>query len=329
MINVKNPIFENLLLLEMKILVTGAAGFIGSHMAEALARQGHEVIGLDNFAPYYNRSLKELNREAVVASGSRFIVGDLLDNLETMLPDDIEIIYHFAAQPGISSSTDYRLYKLNNIQATQNLFKWAKGLARLQMFVNISTSSVYGLEAIGNEEAEPSPASDYGMTKLAAEQFVMQESKISKTPVCSIRLYSVYGPRERPEKLYTKLIKAILEDTSFPLYEGSEMHLRSFSYVGDVIQGMIKILNHLEACNGQIINLGNDQVYSTAEGIEMVEELLGKKAVLTTKVKRAGDQRITTANIDKARHILMYEPSTSFKEGLRAQIEWFKENFYR
>lgn len=311
----------------MKILITGAAGFIGSHMAEALSQQGHKVLGVDNFAPYYNRSLKEKNRDAIVAAGVTFIEGDLLDNLSNLLPNDIEIIYHFAAQPGISSQTSFYLFERNNILATQNLLDWSLSLgATLKMFVNISTSSVYGKEALGSEEVRAEPVSDYGVTKLAAEQFVLAANRIHKIPACSMRLYSVYGPRERPEKLYTKLIKAILEDQPFPLYEGSEQHQRSFSYVKDITQGLAAILNHLDACNGQIINLGNDQVYSTAQGMALIEELLGKKAVLVKKERRSGDQLKTSANISKARQLLGYKTKTTFREGLKAQINWFKEN---
>lgn len=312
----------------MNILITGAAGFIGSHMAQCLATLGHTVVGIDNFSDYYDQELKKINRAVVISSGVRFIEADLLDDLSTLLPSDIEVIYHFAAQPGISSHTSFHLFERNNILATQHLLDWSLSLGKtLQMFVNISTSSVYGKEAIGNEEVRAAPVSDYGVTKLAAEQFVLAANRIHKIPACSIRLYSVYGPRERPEKLYTKLIKAILEEQPFPLYEGSEQHERSFSYVGDIVQGLATVLEHLESCNGQIINLGNDEVYSTAQGIAMVEELLGKKAIIITKARRSGDQLKTSANISKAKELLGYAPRTSFREGLKAQIDWYQKNF--
>lgn len=312
----------------MNILVTGAAGFIGSQMAEALVKQGHQVWGLDNFAAYYNRSLKERNRDAVVASGVHFIEADLLDNLSDLLPVDIEVIYHFAAQPGIAASTSFHLFERNNILATQHLLDWSLSLgSHLKMFVNISTSSVYGLEAVGDEAVRAEPASDYGVTKLAAEQFVLAANRIHKIPACSIRLYSVYGPRERPEKLYTKLIKSILEETPFPLYEGSENHVRSFTYIDDIVAGLSSILTHIAACDGQIINMGNDEVYSTAQGIALVEELLGKKVIIVPQESRAGDQLKTAANIAKARRILNYEPKTPFKEGLKRQIDWYIDTF--
>lgn len=312
----------------MKILITGAAGFIGSHMAQSLASAGHAVIGIDNFSEYYDRALKEMNREAIVASGVRFIEADLLDNLNKVLPSDIEVVYHFAAQPGISSKSHFLLYEQNNIVATQNLLEWSMSLGTtLKMFVNISTSSVYGLEAISNEEVTAKPVSDYGVTKLAAEQFVLEANRLHKMPACSMRLYSVYGPRERPEKLYTKLIKAITEETPFPLFKGSEKHLRSFTYVGDIVQGLSAILAHLDACNGEIINLGNDQVYSTAEGIAIIEQILEKKVIINSVESRLGDQLKTAADITKAARILKYTPQTSLKEGLEQQVRWYQNNF--
>ena len=199
----------------MNILVTGAAGFIGSHMAEFLVKQGHNVWGLDSFTEYYSPSLKMMNKDVIVAKGVHFIEGDLLDNLHMLLPKEINVIYHFAAQPGIAAHTSFKLYERNNILATQNLVDWSLSLEkRLKMFVNISTSSVYGLEAIGDENAIAEPASNYGVTKLAGEQIVLAANRIYEIPACSMRLYSVYGPRERPEKLYTKLIKACLLYTS-------------------------------------------------------------------------------------------------------------------
>lgn len=311
----------------MNILVTGAAGFIGSHMAESLIKQGHKVWGVDCFTEYYDYSLKKMNKEAIVANGVQFIEGDLLDDLRVLFPKEIEVVYHFAAQPGISSHTSFQLYERNNVLATQNLVDWSLTLGTtFKMFVNISTSSVYGLEAVGDEEAIAKPASNYGLTKLAAEQSVLEANRVYKMPACSMRLYSVYGPRERPEKLYTKLIKALIDEESFPLFKGSERHLRSFTYVDDIVIGLSRILDRIETCTGQIINLGNDEVYSTAEGIALVEQLLGKKVIIEIKEGRSGDQLKTTANILKARQILNFKPTTSFVNGLKAQIKWYQES---
>ncbi|MEP0266420.1 NAD-dependent epimerase/dehydratase family protein [Dokdonia sp.] len=312
----------------MKILVTGAAGFIGSHLCERLISMGHQVLGIDNFSTYYDPSLKKINAEDIEKAGVTLLTADLLDDLTTILPSDIDIIYHFAAQPGISASTPFTDYERNNIQVTQNLLQWSiHHNIDTKLFVNIATSSIYGLHATSTEEEAPMPVSDYGVTKLAAEQLVLASQRSGKLPACSIRLFSVYGPRERPEKLYTKLIKSIYEGTSFPLYQGSEHHERSFTYVGDIIDGLEKILDHKASCNGEIINLGSTDVYTTGDGIALIEKIVGKKAIIERVEKRPGDQLKTSATIDKAVRLLDYAPVTNFEDGLRSQVAWYKEKF--
>ncbi len=312
----------------MKIVVTGAAGFIGSHLCECLASKGHQVIGIDNFSNYYDPKLKKINAEDIKKVGVTLLVADLLDDLTAILPNDVDIIYHFAAQPGISASTPFVDYERNNIQVTQNLLQWAiHHNTNTQLFVNIATSSIYGLHATSTEEEAPMPVSDYGVTKLAAEQLVLASQRSGKIPACSIRLFSVYGPRERPEKLYTKLIKAIYEETSFPLYEGSADHERSFTYVGDIVDGVVSVIGNEEKVDGEIINLGTEAEYTTKQGIEAVEEILGQPIALNIIPKRPGDQLRTKANIDKARKLLNYNPQTNLLEAVKKQVEWYKENF--
>lgn len=312
----------------MKILVTGAAGFIGSHLCESLVSKGHEVIGIDNFSPYYDPALKRINAKDIAHSGVTLIEADLLDDLNILLPADIDVIYHFAAQPGISASTPFRDYERNNIQATQRLLEWAiHQNTNTSLFVNIATSSVYGIHATSTEEEAPMPVSDYGVTKLAAEQLVLASQRSQKISACSVRLFSVYGPRERPEKLYTKLIKSIYNGTAFPLFEGSDKHERSFTFVGDIALGLMAILDRIEACDGEIINLGSTNVNTTAEGIALIEKIIGKKALIERVSRRPGDQLKTSATIDKAVRLLGYAPKTSFEEGLRAQVSWYTEKF--
>jgi nucleoside-diphosphate-sugar epimerase len=312
----------------MKILVTGAAGFIGSHLAERLAKTGHEVVGLDCFSDYYARSLKDLNAADVKKSGGRILELDLaVDDLCDAVKD-VEVVYHCAAQPGISDATTFDDYKRNNITATHRLLDALKGSSCLKMFVNIATSSVYGKYATGNEETVPEPASFYGTTKLAAERMALTYGAENDMPVCSLRLFSVYGPRERPEKLYPKLIKSILEGTEFPLYEGSEKHLRSFTYVGDIVDGFVAVLENMDVCAGEIMNIGWDQERSTADGIKAVEDALDKKARFKKVPARQGDQLRTCANIDKARRLLGYDPKTKLVDGVKAEVSWYKEKIF-
>ena len=297
----------------MNILVTGAAGFIGSHTAERLQSLGHNVIGVDNFSDYYDVALKKINAKAIEDKGVKVLTLDLrTSNLIEELPNNIDYIFHFSAQPGISSASTFEDYFSNNIIATKNLIDYAQQLSSFKLFVNIGTSSVYGLEATFPEDVAPKPASYYGVTKLAAEQLVLQKSREKQMKSCSLRLYSVIGPRERPEKMYTKLIDLGLKGESFPLFEGSDKHLRSFTYVGDIVDGVVSVLGKEAIVDGEIINLGTEVEHTTQEGIEAVEEVLGKSIKINVIPKRAGDQLRTKANIDKAKRLLGYNPVAKF-----------------
>lgn len=312
----------------MKILITGASGFIGSHTAERLKDLGHEVIGVDNFSPYYSLELKRLNEKALAAKGITIINKDLRDtDLAELLPKDINYIFHYAAQPGISKTSTFEDYFSNNIIATKNLIDYALTLNHLELFVNIGTSSIYGLEATFPESVAVKPASHYGVTKLAAEQLVLQKSRENIFKSCSLRLYSVIGPRERPEKMYTKLIACAYNDTAFPLYEGSGSHLRSFTYVGDIVDGVVRVITNEDKVNGEIINLGTEVEHTTQDGIEAVEKVIGKAIKIDHVDARAGDQLRTKANIDKARKLLNYNPQTTLLEGVESQVNWYKANF--
>ena len=312
----------------MNILVTGVAGFIGAHAEERLQNLGHSVIGVDNFSDYYDVKLKKLNAKAVEDRGVKVITLDLrTSNLSQELPNNINYIFHFSAQPGISVSSTFEDYFSNNILATKNLIDFALSCQDLKLFVNIATSSIYGLEATYPEDFPPKPASYYGVTKLAAEQLVLQKSREKKMISCSLRLYSVIGPRERPEKMYTKLIDLGLKGKTFPLFEGSDKHLRSFTYVGDIVDGIVSVLGKEAIVNGEIINLGTEVEHTTQEGIEAVEEVLGITIKINVIPKRIGDQLRTKANIDKARLLLNYNPQTTLLESVRHQVKWYKENF--
>lgn len=314
----------------MKILITGAAGFIGSHTAERLKKIGHHVIGIDNFSPYYDRKLKEINAQELKNQGIPLIEMDLRKVEDyKFLDQDFDYIFHFAAQPGIASSCTFEDYLTNNIIATHNIIDFALQNPQLKLFVNIATSSIYGKEATLSEEKPPEPISNYGITKLAAEQYVLAKAREDQLKACSFRLYSVYGPRERPEKLYTKLISCAFNHKPFPLYEGSEKHLRSFTYVGDIVDGIVSALGKETVLNKQIINLGTEAENSTQEGIDFVEEILNTELQIQRVPPRDGDQLKTNAVIHKAKDLLDYNPSTTLKEGIEKQIEWYRKNFVK
>ncbi len=309
----------------MRILVTGAAGFIGSHLAERLAGEGHDVRAVDCLTDNYAPVLKELNVHALSDAGCAFFRRDLAQDVLVDLLHDVDVIFHLAAQPGLSAATPFEAYVRNNIMATQRLLQAAAETPALRTFIHVSTSSVYGARATGDESAEPKPTSYYGVTKLAAEQLVMAASREHGLPACSLRLFSVYGPRERPEKLYPRLIGCLLEEREFPLFEGSEEHYRSYTYVGDIVAGMLAALENMPRCRGEVINIGADRAITTGEGMRIVEELVGRKAKIALQPRRVGDQLETRANIEKARRVLGYKPTTSAREGLAREVTWYRE----
>lgn len=307
----------------MRILITGATGFIGSHLAERLAADGHLVTGLDSFTDYYAPALKEGNARILAEKGINILRLDLAQDALDEAAQNADVIFHLAAQPGLSP-LPFATYIRNNLIATQRLLEAARQNKNLRLFANISTSSVYGADAQGPETSEPRPTSDYGVTKLAAEQLAMAYHRTGKLPACSFRLFSVYGPRERPDKMYPKLIRALLTDSSFPLFAGSEKHLRSYTFVGDVARGLANAISQMETCAGEIFNMGNDTAITTGQAIEIVENIVGKKVKLEHLPPRPGDQSATHANIAKARRLLGFAPSTSPQEGLRKTVEWAK-----
>lgn len=310
----------------MKYLVTGGVGFIGSNMVDFLLKKGHKVVVVDNFSGYYDIALKRHNQQLIEANGGDVIEADLADlaNFESF-DEDFDFIIHLAAQPGIQPNSSFESYVKNNIIATKNLLTYALQLSSLNMFINIGTSSIYGSNATCTEEEIPRPTSYYGVTKLAAEQLVLSEARKNKLKACSLRLYSVYGPRERPDKLLPKLIDSAIHDRKFPLHEGSEKHLRSFTYVGDVVNGIYQASKRHKFLNKEIINLGNSEQRTTKDAIITVENLLKKHISLKMTPPREGDQLSTKAIIKKAKFLFNYKAETSLEKGIEQQIEWYKK----
>lgn len=307
----------------MRILVTGAAGFVGSHLCERLADLGHDVAGIDCYTDYYARVLKELNARDVEERGVPIHNLDLVEADLGPALEGAEVVYHVAAQPGISSAVPFDLFVRNNLTATHRVVEAVKEVDSLRGFIFVSTSSVYGAYATERETAPPKPTSYYGVTKLAAEQLALSYFRDYGLPVCSMRLYSVVGPRERPEKLYSRLIRSILEEEEFPLCEGSRDHTRSYTYVGDAVEAFVRALDRLDLCRGQIFNIGSEVEVRTGDGIDILERILGRRARMVLRPARPGDQQRTCAVIDKAREVLGYEPRHSLEDALREQVDWY------
>ncbi|MBK1875684.1 NAD-dependent epimerase/dehydratase family protein [Pelagicoccus mobilis] len=329
----------------VRVLITGVAGYIGSNLALRLKEEGAEASGLDGFTDYYDPALKRETARRLELAGVKIFEGDLTEAAASAMPpylENVDAVVHFAAQPGISATTPWEDYNRNNVVATHCLLE-AVRKAGVKRFVNVSSSSVYGLRATDSEIGEPKPASWYGETKLAAELEVMgavrqgrqMKNVKSKTEdgeggfsACSLRLFSVYGERERPDKLFPRLIRAIANEEEFPLFEGSWDHQRSFTYVGDICEAISCVLNNWEKAEGEIFNVGTDRCFTTGEAIETVQEIMGRKAKINLLPPRPGDQAATHANIGKIRKKLGWEPKTSLRGGLERMVKWYMDEVH-
>lgn len=312
----------------MKILVSGAAGFIASHLAEALLESGHEVIGLDCFTDYYSRSLKEKNLEtAKKFSNFKFIEADLNQaNLDEIL-NSCQVVYHQAAQAGVRSSwgKNFEIYLRNNILATQKLLEAARSKP-IKKFIFASSSSVYGMtQKFPMKENHPLlPVSPYGVTKLAAENLVYLYWKNFGVSTVSLRYFTVFGPRQRPDMAFTRFIKAILKNESFDIY-GDGQQVRDFTFVGDAVAANLNLLKiESEKFAGRVFNIGGGNPASVNEVIKIIEKISGQKARPNYQEFQKGDVLKTKADTTGARKILKYKPATGLADGLKAQIEWLE-----
>jgi nucleoside-diphosphate-sugar epimerase len=306
-----------------KVLVTGAAGFIGSHLAlRARAIWQAKVIGVDCFTDLYDHRVKRWNAQLLSENDIDILEVDLANGDLSTLPS-VDLIYHAAAEPGISNRSSLEDYLRNNVRATGRLINWSKQLPELELLVFLSTSSVYGMNATVNEAIAPQPASYYGVTKLTAEQLCLSEWRQGNLPACSCRLYSVYGPRERPEKLMPQLLSAVFAGNPLPLCAGSENHRRSFTYIDDIVDGLLSVAEHRSEVSGKIYNLGTPSTHTTTDVIRCVEKLTNRNVLINVVAPRAGDQLSTAAVIDAAQKDLGYSPSITIEVGIQRMIEWY------
>lgn len=306
-------------------IVTGAAGFVGSHLSELLIKDGHTVIGMDAFIPYYPRDIKEGNL-ATLRTLPQFSLHEVDFRTDDLAPlmADADVIFHSAAQAGLLKSwTDFDSYMTCNVQATQRLLEAATSLEKLPHFINISTSSTYGRVATGDETTPLRPVSPYGITKLAAENLCWAYADKDGLPVSVARLYSVYGPRQRPDMGYNIFIRAILSEEPITIF-GDGNDSRSNTFVLDCVRGIKLIFDRAEKSIGETFNIGGGEEVSVFQVLEMIEEFSGKKAITKAGPKRPGDQKRTMANIEKAKNMLGYSPTMSIRDGLRAQFDWQK-----
>jgi UDP-glucose 4-epimerase len=310
-----------------KIIVTGAAGFIGSHLVNILLQQGEEVIGIDEFNDYYDPLLKRKNIATFAKSPNFTLVeGDIKFLDLPKLFRDVEVIYHQAAQAGVRSSwgEGFRAYTERNINATQVLLEAAKDAPNLKRLVFASSSSVYGdAETLPtDEEISPKPVSPYGITKLAAERLCGLYHKNFGVPFVSLRYFTVYGPRQRPDMAFHKFFKAVLRDEAIPVYGDGEQ-TRDFTFVSDIVAANLAAATAPEAV-GEIFNVGGGSRVVLTEVLDTMEEIVGKPIRRNYIEKAMGDARHTAANVSKVQKILGYCPQVSLREGLQQEWEWVK-----
>jgi UDP-glucuronate 4-epimerase len=311
----------------MKILVTGAAGFIGSHLCEKLLKDHHnQVIGIDTFIGPTPPQLKQ-NNVTILTANPRFqlIKTDLLAlNLEMIL-HDIDVIYHLAGMPGVRSSwgKEFDPYVMNNIIATQRLLEAAKD-NNISKFIYASTSSIYG-EKDGKvaEDSVPTPLSPYGITKLSGEHLCHVYQKSYQLPVIILRFFTVYGPRQRPDMAFHRFIVQMLKDETVTIY-GDGLQTRDFTYISDCVDAIANVL-HKNELIGKTLNIGGKERASIKETISILEELLGKQAKLHLSGKISGEPKHTWADISLAEELLDYKPKWALKEGLQEEINYIRK----
>lgn len=309
-----------------RCMVTGAAGFIGSHLCEALLEQGHEVVGLDAFIPYYPRPLKEANLERALAHPAyRFVEADLRTDALHDLVKGCDVVFNEAAMPGLVKSwSDFPLYVSCNQLGLLRLLEAVRD-EQVPHFIQVSTSSVYGREATGPEDSLLQPFSPYGITKLAAEQLCRAFEANFDLPITILRYFSVYGPRQRPDMAYNILIRKLLSGESFPMFGDGEQ-TRSNTFVGDCVRATVAAFEHREQALGEVINIGGGEIISLNAVVSLLEELTGCTARIDRHPPRPGDQRHTAAHIEKACDLLAFRPTVSVKEGLTAQVSYQRES---
>jgi nucleoside-diphosphate-sugar epimerase len=307
----------------MRSVITGVAGFIGSHLAEKLLELGHEVVGVDKFLDNYPRNFKDSNLSQFIGHSSfRFFNDDLVKMDLSGLVNQTDYIFHLAAQPGVRSSwgEEFFHYSHNNILATQLLLEACKQV-KVRKFVYASSSSVYGDtdDLPMRESGGTRPVSPYGVSKLAAEHLCYLYWKAFGIPTVSLRFFTVYGPRQRPDMFFHILMRHLLVDEKIPLYDDGGQS-RDFTYCADIVEGLLAAAFY--SGSGDVFNLGGGGEITLINAIKLVEKISGRNARLNRFDRQRGDVRRTCASLSQAKKKLGYKPLVSLEEGLSRQWKW-------
>jgi nucleoside-diphosphate-sugar epimerase len=307
----------------MRVLVTGCAGFIGSHLSESLLEDGHEVVGIDCFNDNYARPQKLRNLERARSwDGFDFVPIDLARGELDDVVADCETVFHLAAEPGVRSSwgTRFDSYLRNNVLATQHVLEAAKGEASRRL-VYASSSSIYGQASVfpTPEDLLPSPRSPYGATKLTGEHLTtLYRANFGLDSVC-LRYFSVYGPRQRPDMAFNIFGHALLDREPIRLFGGDQT--RDFTYVADIVAAT-RAAAEAPAASGMVLNVGGGSRVSLREAVAVLEQVSGQSTELELAGEMRGDVLDTCADVTRARAVLDYRPATELADGLAAEWEW-------
>jgi UDP-glucuronate 4-epimerase len=312
----------------MSILVTGGAGFIGSHVVEGLAERGDDVVCLDNFNDYYAPDLKRRNIQGALATGRvTLLEGDIRDAelcRSAVADNDVTALIHLAARAGVRPSIEEpALYEEVNGLGTVNLLEVARE-AGVEKFVFGSSSSVYGVNSkIPFSEDDPvtQPISPYAATKRAGELMCHVYHHLYDLPVVCLRFFTVYGPRQRPDLAIHKFARLIEAGEPIPMY-GDGTSRRDYTYVSDIVDGVLAALDR--PLEFEIINLGNSDPIELGELIRIIEEAMGKEARIEQLPEQPGDVPVTYADVSKARRLLGYDPQFPIRQGIERFVQWFR-----
>ena len=307
----------------MKALVTGAAGFIGSHLTGALLDRGADVVGLDCFTDYYAREIKEANLDENRRwAGFRFVEARIQDADLPSLLEGVTHVFHLAAQAGVRKSwgADFRVYTDNNVDATQQLLEACVGRP-LHRVVYASSSSLYGdnVTIPMREDALPQPVSPYGVTKLAAEQLCYLYHVNHGVPATSVRYFTVYGPRQRPDMAFNRFIKAAIDGRPITLYGDGEQ-TRDFTFVKDAVAATIAAGDR--GVPGRAYNIGGGSRVTVNQVLEIVGRVTGRTLDIRREPAQKGDMRDTYADTTLARADLGFAPTVTLEEGIEAEYRW-------
>ncbi len=308
-----------------RCLVTGAAGFIGSHLAEGLLHEGYEVVGLDDFSDYYGREIKESNLSSLRARPNfRFVEADLRSADLAPYLKGVDHVFHHAAQAGVRASWGeaFRIYLDDNVLATQRLLEACRGRA-VRRFVYASSSSIYGdIADLPVRESSPArPVSPYGVTKLAAEHLCYLYRTSFGLPTVALRYFTVYGPRQRPDMAFHRFVDAIDQGRPITIYGDGEQ-TRDFTFVADAVQANILVLRAEAIRSWRVWNIGGGSRVTVNHVIRLLEQIMGRRARQEHAGTQHGDVRHTWADTSAARADLGFAPTTGLEEGLRAQVSW-------